>query len=407
MKFSVLLPTRDRLEYLKCAIESVRKQGYADWEIIVSDNHSSQDVGGYVEGLRDNRIRYCRTDRSLPVTDNWNNALEKSSGEYVVMLGDDDCLLKGYFQTVSDLISGYDHPDMIYTNALLYAYPHVLPDHPDGLLQSADVSVFFHRPAAESFLLDRREAMSLVRSSLNFRMLFGYNMQYFLIGRRMIERLSGKGKFFQSPYPDYYASNTLFLASDRILIYRKPLVVIGITPKSFGYFYYNDNEKQGTDYLDNMRNTDHIQRLKSVILPGTDMNTCWLLAMETLRNNFGGEFDLKVNYRRYRLLQYLHMYYRYVSAGDADRRRFRADYDHLRRHMNTWEKTLYPMMINPAFIGSKLFPHPLQGKIQRKIMDTFGQSPAFPLNFSKEKFGNIMDVFESVDASHNTSHIFR
>src|SRR5439155_8429060 len=97
----VLLPTRDRLELLRYAIESVRRQKFGDWEIVVSDNDSSQDVGGYVASLGDDRIHYLRTNRFLPVTDNWNKALENSRGDYIVMLGDDDSLLPGYFSKLS------------------------------------------------------------------------------------------------------------------------------------------------------------------------------------------------------------------------------------------------------------------------------------------------------------------
>jgi glycosyltransferase involved in cell wall biosynthesis len=39
--FSVLLPSKDRLELLLCAIESVRRQPFGDFEIVVSDNASS------------------------------------------------------------------------------------------------------------------------------------------------------------------------------------------------------------------------------------------------------------------------------------------------------------------------------------------------------------------------------
>ena len=80
MKFSVLLPTRNRLDLLSYAIETVRRQDYSDWEIIVSDNSSEEDIAGYVRSLDDSRIKYYRTDQFVPVTDNWNNALAKSDG---------------------------------------------------------------------------------------------------------------------------------------------------------------------------------------------------------------------------------------------------------------------------------------------------------------------------------------
>ena len=44
IKFSVLLPTKNRLELLKSAIWSVREQNYDNWEIIVADNCSQEDI---------------------------------------------------------------------------------------------------------------------------------------------------------------------------------------------------------------------------------------------------------------------------------------------------------------------------------------------------------------------------
>ena len=58
---SVLLPTRNRLEFLRYAIETVLRQDDPDWEIVVSDNDSGEDIAGHLDGLADERIRYVRT----------------------------------------------------------------------------------------------------------------------------------------------------------------------------------------------------------------------------------------------------------------------------------------------------------------------------------------------------------
>src|SRR6187399_2954715 len=81
-KFSVLLPTRDRLELAKDAIETVRRQSFSDWELIVADNCSCDNVPGYVASLSDPRMTCIRTDTPVPVTENWNRALNASSGDY-------------------------------------------------------------------------------------------------------------------------------------------------------------------------------------------------------------------------------------------------------------------------------------------------------------------------------------
>ena len=305
MKFSVLLPTKNRLDLLQYAITSVVRQDYDDWEIIVSDNCSEQDVAGYVRSLSDPRIKYYKTTAAIPVTDNWNAALEKSAGDYVIMLGDDDCLMPGYFQTALRLISEYESPDCIYTKAFQYAYPGVIPGFPDGFLQLSYASFF---RGEKPFWLPQKIAQEQARASMDFRMTFNFNMQHSMISRKLIHSLASYGHFFQSPYPDYYASNVIFLKAPRILIYPIPIVTIGISPKSFGFYYFNDQEDSGTAFLKNIPDAEVASRIKNVILPGSNMNTSSLLAMETIKRNFGDELDLQVSYRRYRYWQLFQTY---------------------------------------------------------------------------------------------------
>lgn len=302
MKFSVLLPTKNRLDLLQYAITSVIRQDYDNWEIIVSDNCSEQDVAGYVCALNDSRIKYYKTTSAIPVTDNWNEALEKSTGDYVIMLGDDDCLMPGYFQTASKLISKYGSPECIYTKAFQYAYPGVMPGFPEGLLQLSYASFF---QGEEPFWLSNTVAQEQARASMDFRLTFNFNMQHLLVSRELINSLSSYGRFFQSPYPDYYASNAIFLKAKRILVYPNPIVTIGISPKSFGFYYFNNREDSGTLFLKNIPDAEVANRIKKIILPGSNMNTSWLLAMETINRNFGNEIALQVNYRRYRYWQLL------------------------------------------------------------------------------------------------------
>src|ERR1700733_1385243 len=123
MKISVLLPTRDRLDLLRHAVASVTRLEDTDYEVVISDNCSSGDVEGYASSLNDVRVRYVRTPELLSVTENWNNALAHCTGDYVLMLGDDDALLDGYFTRTRRLIAEFDDPQVIYHSALLYSYP--------------------------------------------------------------------------------------------------------------------------------------------------------------------------------------------------------------------------------------------------------------------------------------------
>jgi len=307
MKLSFLLPTRNRLEYLRYAIMSVLRQGDSNWEIVVSDNDSEEDISGYVKSLRNKQIRYYRTKEFISVTENWNNALEKSEGDYIIMLGDDDCVLPYYSKTIRQLAEEYGMPEVIYSSGYLYAYPQVLPDRPQGFLTPCGCASFFQQEA-KPYILDKATAHQMVKHSLRFQLRFDYNMQYSTFSRKAVEQMQLKGPLFQSPFPDFYATNSLFLKANRILVCPQPLVVIGITKKSYGYFHFNKKEQTGSDFLKSYPSEYEKESLSHIVISGSNMDTSWLYAMETLKKNFGGEFDLIVSYYRYQLLQILNFF---------------------------------------------------------------------------------------------------
>ena len=383
MKFSVLLPTRNRLELLRYAIETVRRQDYADWEIVVSDNASEEDIAGHVRSLGDARIRYFRTQTFVPVTDNWNNALEKSTGDYVVMLGDDDCLMKGYFSTLRRLIEQYGAPDLVYHSALLYAYPGVMPGFPEGFVQPYGYARFL-KHAKEPFWLERATALQCVRDAMNFRVTFGFNMQFALISRRLISALLDKGPFFQSPYPDYYAMNAALLKAERILVCPQALVTIGVSPKSFGYYYVNRAEQRGVEFLNNAPDRESFRWLEHVVLPGTEMNNSWLLAMEILRRNFGEEFGLEVSYSRYRLLQIL-------QACTADEPRTGLPWAKLRFGEKCVAAAVWGLAAFAGLVSSRL-----RRKVGVGLMALAGAYPLFAPQRITGRYRNILEVHEGL-----------
>jgi len=302
MKFSILLPTRNRLELLKLAIESVRRQDFPDWEIVVSDNASTDDVGAYLRQLADPRIRVRHHESPVPVTANWNAALEKSRGDYVIMLGDDDALLPGALSATATLIDTWGQPDAVYAQARQYGYPGVIPGQPEAFMQTGYNAFLAGRNKA--FLLPRETAVKMVRGAMAFRVLYGFNMQHFVVSRKLVEALRYKGPFFQSPYPDYYAANAVLLAADRLVASPQPFALIGISPKSFGFYYFNERESDGVAFLQNVTEPDIAERLRGELVPGSNMNDSWLCAMQTLARNFPDAVGSAVSFARYRRLQY-------------------------------------------------------------------------------------------------------
>lgn len=404
MKFSVLLPTRNRLQYLRYAVETVLRQDYDDWELIISDNDSEEDVAGYVRSLGDERVKYYRTESFVPVTDNWNNALEKSRGEYVIMLGDDDCLMPGYFTTLDRLIEEYDSPDVIRTRAYLYAYPGVMQGFPEGFLRPFPECDVFPDPALGPRFLDRKQAVHLAERSLSFEMLLGYNIQFSTIRRTFIESLEHKGKFFQSAFPDFYTTNVLLLKAERLLICPLPLVAIGISPKSYGYFHFNSKESQGIEFLNSFDPEDSA-RLRRIVLPGTHMNTGWLSAMESLALNYGAERNLRVNYRRYRILQTIYVYDNFYMLGMVPRETLKA----LEAALRPWERLVFgggvSFLLKLARLMRPEQHYRLIQNVRQRLVRRFRQYPEWSQKPLEGEHRNILQVFERVRRSGNQNGI--
>jgi glycosyltransferase involved in cell wall biosynthesis len=268
--------------------------------MIVCDNCSEDNVADYVRLLDDPRIIYYRTAQPMPVTANWNKAMEMCHGDYMIMLGDDDCLMRGYLREMNGLIDRFESPDVIHTNAFLYAYPGAVATSPAGFLQKWRYGIFnVHEP----YVLEKKVASDLVEETLNFRVGFGWNMQFSLVSRKMIELMKEFGDFFQSPYPDYYATNMLFLLGERILIVPKPSVAIGITPKSFGGYYFSGKEMEGAAFLQNV-GTKECPDAHESIFPGEEHTNNWYRAVLAITKNLRqSQPQLRVNVHRFRIVQ--------------------------------------------------------------------------------------------------------
>jgi len=390
MKFSILLPTRNRVRYLEFAMQTVLRQDYDDWEIIVSDNDSEEDVAGLCRSLGDERVKYVRTSAFLPVTDNWNNALAHSTGHYVIMLGDDDALMRGHLSTMARLITEFDAPDLIYTGAYIYAYPGVLPEHPEGYLRRNSNPLF---ESEQPFWLSAERRRSLVDQAMQLRMPVTFNMQHSVIRRGFIDSLAERGPFFQSPYPDFYATNVAFLMASRLLVFQRPMVTIGITPRSYGFFHFNKDEKAGMEFLKNAPDAESAARLANVLLPGNKNNTSWLLAMVALEANYGRESGVRVDYRRYRLLQLIHPYKNFY----LDRRLSTSEFGEVVRLMRPMERVVYGGPMRLVFSALRLIPAGLQIRIADRLRTAIGQYSGLGEIQQQDSMRTVLDVFEKVD----------
>ena len=65
-------------------------------------------------------------EKFVSVHENWNHALNKSSGDYILMLGDDDYMLPGYFKKMDKILERYDYPECVTYNLHAFIFPNAI-----------------------------------------------------------------------------------------------------------------------------------------------------------------------------------------------------------------------------------------------------------------------------------------
>lgn len=114
MKYSILIPAYKSSFLYEC-ISSILSQTYKDFELIIVDDASPQDIKGVVSQFSDSRIKYYRNEKNcgaIHLVDNWNICLSYAKGEFVICMGDDDKLLPKCLETYNELMILYPGLDV-------------------------------------------------------------------------------------------------------------------------------------------------------------------------------------------------------------------------------------------------------------------------------------------------------
>lgn len=90
---SIIIPTYNRSQYLKKAINSVLKQTYENIEVLIIDDNSYDDTISIIKNFNDKRICYYKNVKNNGPAYCRNKGIAFSKGKYLNFLDDDDILL--------------------------------------------------------------------------------------------------------------------------------------------------------------------------------------------------------------------------------------------------------------------------------------------------------------------------
>jgi glycosyltransferase involved in cell wall biosynthesis len=126
---SLVCPTCDGAQRLPALLQSVLRQTYDDWELVVSDNCSQDNTREVLSHYKDPRIRVTGTGKRLLLGQHLEFAYGHASGQYQGHIGDDDVISPRRMEVFAKTIKE-THSDIV-------SIPHVRSyweDYPDTTL---------------------------------------------------------------------------------------------------------------------------------------------------------------------------------------------------------------------------------------------------------------------------------
>lgn len=222
---NLLIPTAGRVGTLQHTLATVLDQDYDRVRVIISDSGSSDGTEELVRSFDDERLRYLRGS-PCGMQENFERALSLAGDGLVGVIGDDDGLLRGALQRLSDLIEGTG-ATAVRSGYVFYRWP--CEKRPfGGVIHPSAPS----RPP--EFVAGVTALDAVIDGSAKYTSL-PYIYSGGFADRELIRRAAGDdGRFFQGVIPDVYSGIAIAHACGRFLRTDEAFCIAGESPRSTG-----------------------------------------------------------------------------------------------------------------------------------------------------------------------------
>lgn len=256
--FTVIIPQKNRAEYLIHTLKTCMIQDYPNFEVIVSDDCSDDNSVEVVEKLAviDNRIKLYAHKQHLGMRDNFEFALSKVRPGYVMALGGDDGLVAGSIWRMYEILKE--------TKRQLLTWPSAVFKYAND--EEKESLVYFRRRKNHKLNIIKSEDFLNKIATTFYYMVDDCPMFYIkgVVSTELVNRVKSRTKdncFYSCPTPDGFSGVVLAGEVEDYVYTYEPLSIGGNTKKSQGQNYMRTDEKSRREavefFNDNLRRTMH------------------------------------------------------------------------------------------------------------------------------------------------------
>lgn len=110
-----------KVHFLKQAINSILSQVYTNFELVIVNDASPENVDEIIAAYKDKRIRYYKNKENIGgknLVEQWNHCISYAKGDYIVLSSDDDVYAPEYLKECISLALKYPKVDLIHARVL-------------------------------------------------------------------------------------------------------------------------------------------------------------------------------------------------------------------------------------------------------------------------------------------------
>ena len=283
-RFTVIIPQKDRAEYMYHTLRTCMIQDYPNFEVIVSDDCSEDDSVEVISKLaeQDHRIKLFAHKEHLGMRDNFEFALNQVKPGYVMALGGDDGLTPGCIWRMYEILKE--------TGLQLLAWP---PATFCYSWKEGGRNIFYIRRRKKGKIKRIKSSDFLNKITKTFNYQIDECPMFYMKGvasTELVDRVKSRtkdGSFYYCPTPDGFSGVVLAGEVEEYAYVDEPLSIAGASPKSQGQNYTRTDEKSRKEaeqfFNDNVRRTMHEQLASQPYSPlQTIMTADYLLTARDL-----------------------------------------------------------------------------------------------------------------------------
>lgn len=257
--FTVIIPQKDRAEYIESTLRTCMIQDYPNFEVIVSDDCSTDNSVAVITKLceQDNRIKLFAHKKHLGMRDNFEFALSQAKPGYVMALGGDDGLVPGCISRMYEIIKETQCELLTWTPAS-FCYENANSNGHNIFLVKRKKNLGYKRLNSIDFLNKISNTFAYQIDECPMFYIKG------VVSTDLIEKVKTRtndGCFYYCPTPDGFSGVVLAGEVDSYIYTPEPLSIGGTTTKSQGQNYRRTDKKSREEseqfFNDNIRRSMH------------------------------------------------------------------------------------------------------------------------------------------------------